>query len=501
MKKNNVSSTPNNMVAIICKVIKGVDEDYLIDARTANFGKIEEYGTDFYCMDNKKTYKSLKDNLYNLNLDEEYYCFEKSIDELKNIYGKNKDNCKLALDYLKTICSVQNSIEKEKNEYSIHCVNKTIIRNATSDPVEASKINTIEEDKEEKKDFSSVNYVKDHSGDNGYINNVNLRDFEKYLKDRVIGNERVVENMGSSILYNLRTDNSEEVSNILNIGPTGTGKTYTCKTIAKYLDIPFVRIDCSNLSTAGYFGDNINDILVQLYEYAKGDIKIANKSIILLDEIDKIANTKLEIKEQAQRDLLNLTGGNDIRVTLNAHSGKHVMLNTGCMTFVAAGAFSELYHEKMNPKREIGIFPEKQKEEMERKRKQAKFEITDKDLIKYGLKDEFIGRFPKVNIYDKLDKEGLKRVLVDAKESILKLKMETYLNIYNTELTYDSSFIDAAVARAIELERGGRSLNKVMADVFERLDREIQLNDFTKHKRLVLTRKIVDNPDSFKLVS
>ena len=558
MKNNNVSSNPNDTVAIICSVVKGVDDSYSIDTLEVAYGKLDEKGTDFICIDNKQSYECLSDNLYDLEEGKQYYCFDKTVEELRNIYGEEHNINELMISYLRSIFETYNFINKdEDNKYNIHSVPKVIIDKKSDDPIKEIESST---------QLTVSDYITKKNGDsklievpkpniilpdsNSILNRVNLLDFEKYLKERVIGNDKVLENIASTMLLNLSSPNPKLVDNILNIGPTGTGKTYTFELISEYLGVPLIIFNTSSLSTAGYQGYDTNDLLKQVYLKADGDVEKANKAIVILDEIDKLKSSKLEIKEQAQNDLLALLGGSIVEVELDAQRGTTVTLNTKGMTFVGCGAFTELFNpgaakdkeeEHLDPyskllyqkakeedeketKRKLEIkemeikrIPigfhtseelfkieeehakklkeyeeEKQKNQSEQENSRTRTEVTDEELIKYGLKRELIGRLPKRNVFANLDAQGLTRVLTEAKESVLNLKKERYLQQFNTELECDKSFIEGVVDLALKENLGGRSLNKVCSQIFERVDRQMLIEEHTEHKVLKLTKKNIE---------
>ena len=501
MRSNNVSSIPNNIVTVLATVTKGLKGNLVISPEEIAFGKFDDNDSRFYCIDNKSYYESLEDNLYDIEDGKLYYCFERTIDELKELYGENLTKNNLMNNYMSDVLDTYNIAIKDSNgKFTIHSVPYESIGKRSNDPIE--EITSPSEKSEVK--VSKVEVKKPAiitKDENSILNRVNLLEFEKYLKDRVIGNDKVLENVASKMLWNLSAKNPKLVENMLNLGPTGTGKTYTFELISEYLGVPLVIYNSSSLSTAGYQGQDTNDLLKKVYNEADGKIELANKAIVILDEIDKVKNTKLDIKEQAQNDLLALLGGSEIDVELNAHTGQTVTLNTKSMTFVGCGAFTSIFDaEKEINHNPIGFLtPEERKKiEEENAKKKLKTEISDEDLIKYGMMRELIGRFPNRNVYANLDAKGLKRVLKEAKDSILSLRLERYLEDFNTEVICTDPFIDGIVNLALKEDLGGRGLNKVCADLFERLDRRMLIEDHTEHKVLRLTKKNIENKDNFK---
>ena len=556
MRNSDVSSMPNDTVVILCEVKKSLDDTYVINMTSAAFGTLDVDGDIFNCMDNSSSYESLENNINNLEEGKTYYCFPKTINELKELYEDVNNVNFLAYSYYKDLNESYNIITKTNDKYSIHSIPFSEISKKSDNPIKE-----IKESGEIKSNYKGKNIeIAKPSivtpNYNSYVyNGINLLEFEKYLKDRVIGNDKVIERIASTILLNLTYNNPKLVNNMLNIGPTGTGKTYTFELISEYLGVPLLIFNASSLSTAGYQGFDTNDLLKQVYIKADGDIEKANKAIVILDEIDKLKNSKLDIKEQAQNDLLALLGGSDVIVELDSQRGTTCTLNTRSMTFVGCGAFTELFdpaieHEKAEDKldpyakmiylkekerqeeeqklkeeireKELKRIPigyhteeeynliriekekklkeyeeEKQKKKLEQEAKNKK-EITDNDLVKYGIKRELIGRLPVRNVFANLDKKGLTSVLLDAKDSILNLKKENYLEQFNTELECSQSFIDGVVELSLKENLGGRSLNKVCSQVFEEIDRQMLIEDHTEHKVLRLTKKNIDDPNSFR---
>ncbi|MBQ7240312.1 MAG: AAA family ATPase [Bacilli bacterium] len=512
MRNSDVSSMPNDRVAILVTVSNGIDDTLIINPEEIAFGKLDETGTKFYCIDNSKSYEPLDKNLYNLEPGKLYYCFDKSIVELKDIYGDNLNTNALMCCYMSNILDTLNiAIKGDKNKYNIHSIPYESIKKRTSDPIEEitrpeEKNETIVEEKLKKNDnsvktvYSNLRAV-DYTDPASVLRNINNIEFENYLKERVIGNDRVIEDTVTTILMNLSTNNPKLVNNILTVGPTGTGKTYTYELISEYLGVPFVRINASTLSTAGYKGDDTSDLLGKIWEASKHNIALANKAIVMLDEFDKLKKTDLSIKESAQNDLLTLLEGSKIDFEVNSHTGERLELDTGCMTFIGSGAFSELFSDKKvgitNP---IGFLTPEQRVEFEKNKKTSKTSITKAELIKYGIKEELIGRFRKYNIYANLDAEGLKRVMKESKESILNLTKERYLNQFNVEFDCDDSFIDEIVRLALEENLGGRSLNNVTETVFGRIDRQVLMLDHSERNYFTLTREnVLDNDKKLEL--
>ena len=264
-----------------------------------------------------------------------------------------------------------------------------------------------------------------------------------------------------------------EKSNILLIGPTGCGKTYLVKTLAKLLDVPLAIADATSLTEAGYIGDDIESVLSKLLAAADDDVEKAETGIVFIDEIDKIAKKKdsnhRDVSgESVQQGLLKLLEGSEVEVPVGANSKNAMVplttINTKNILFICGGAFPDLdkiIKERLSQKSSIGF----QGELKDRFDNDSTIlsKVTMDDIRKFGMIPEFLGRMPIVCTLDKLDEAMLKNILTQPKNAILKQYVKL-LEIDEVELIFDDSAIEAISKKAIEKKTGARALRAIIED-------------------------------------
>ncbi len=297
------------------------------------------------------------------------------------------------------------------------------------------------------------------------------------LDEYVIGQEYAkkaisvaVYNHYKRVATNTMDDIEIEKSNMLMIGPTGCGKTYLVRTLARILDVPLAIADATSLTEAGYIGDDIESVISKLLAAADNDVERAESGIVFIDEIDKIARKKNTTSrdvsgESVQQGMLKLLEGAEIEVPVGATS-KNAMVplttvNTRNILFICGGAFpdlDEVIKQRLNRQSSMGFQADlKDKYDNEDVLK----EVTVEDLRNFGMIPEFLGRLPIIFTLENLTKEMLMQVLTDPKNAILK-QYQKLLELDEVKLNFSEDAIEAIAERAIEKKTGARALRSII---------------------------------------
>lgn len=313
------------------------------------------------------------------------------------------------------------------------------------------------------------------------------------LDDYVVGQE-YAKKVISVAVYNhykrVATDTMDDIeiekSNMLMIGPTGSGKTYLVKTLAKLLDVPLAITDATSLTEAGYIGDDIESVVSKLLAAADNDVEKAEQGIIFIDEIDKIAKKKNSSQrdvsgESVQQGMLKLLEGSDVEVPVGANS-KNAMVplttvNTKNILFICGGAFPDLediIKERLNKQASVGFQADlKDKYDAE---KNILEKVTVEDLRKFGMIPEFIGRLPIIFTLQGLDEEKLVRILKEPKNAILK-QYQKLLALDEVKLEFADEALMAIARKAMKKDTGARGLRSIIEEFMMDIMYEIPKDD------------------------
>ena len=351
------------------------------------------------------------------------------------------------------------------------------------------------------------------------------REIKETLDQYVIGQEEAKKTLSVAVYNHYKRianeeENEDDVeiqkSNVLLLGPTGSGKTLLASTLAKILNVPFAIADATTLTEAGYVGEDVENILLKLIQAADGDIEKAEKGIIYIDEIDKITRksenpsiTRDVSGEGVQQALLKIVEGTIASVPPQG-GRKHpqqelLQIDTSNILFICGGAFEGLENiiKDRIGKKTMGFGADIQsKKDIDRYK--VFEQILPQDLLKFGMIPEFIGRLPIIATLKELDKEALIQITTEPKNALVK-QYKKLLKMDDVELEFEREALESIVDKAIERKTGARGLRSIIEEIMRDIMFDIPSNE--KIEKCVITRntvvdnagpRIIENPDKTK---
>lgn len=448
--------------------------------------------------------------------------FEK--DENGNLMTKEDDTeLEFSLDDVNSIYNDYNDEEDKEQNYGMDVIDK-VISQCLGASVRVQSMNvkiTLNPENKEKNEaatkpsdnvFKELDDIKERALSNPPASPASSIDPKKIISEtskKIVGQENTIKVLVNQIYNNQMiiddvlkdgeldvTELDSRKASILLDGETGTGKTAILKDIAKQLGLPIVIASSTNFSGTGYVGASVTDLLKDLLEQADGDLDMAERGIIVFDEVDKIAFQKnaiagVDMKEEVQHELLTFIGGGEYEVAKDGYPfGGSVKFNTSKNTFILSGAFTNLREEKIESvKKSSHVMGFSANEEVVKN----EYTVTPEDYIRYGLMREFFGRIKVLTSTNSYNIDDFKNILINSKISPLA-NFEKTVKMYGYKgINYSDEFLNKVAEEGISMKTGARGLQTVMSGILNNMLDGLINGEFDKDKPITLTPELLDN--------